>query len=354
MKLRKMTLNINGADRMFICDPEKDTLADVVRRLGLTGTKIGCGTGVCGSCSLILNGEVIRSCTKKITKVEEYSEVLTIEGIGAPRHLHPLQVAFMHYGGVQCGFCTPGFIVSAYALLEKNNHPTREEVRDHFQKTRNICRCTGYKQIVDAVMMAAKVVRGECSIDEIKVDEGKPGDYYGKPIVRPAALAKVCGLADYGDDIELKMPENSLHAVMVQPKVAHHAKIKNINIEEAQAMPGVYKVVTHKDVKGSNRLNMFQFTPRSLATKQSHILLQEDKIHNYGDIVALVVADTKAHAKDAAAKVTIDYEPLPEYLNYLEAVMPDAVRIHEDHPNMWSMQPTIKGAGHDTDKLFDD
>ena len=109
--------NINGADRMFICNPEKDTLADVLRRLGLTGTKVGCGTGVCGACSVLLNGKVIRSCTRKIRTVEEYSQVLTIEGIGIPRHLHPLQEAWMHMGAVQCGFCVPGFIVSAYGLL---------------------------------------------------------------------------------------------------------------------------------------------------------------------------------------------------------------------------------------------
>jgi len=354
MKLRKMTLNINGADRTFICDPEKDTLADVVRRLGLTGTKVGCGTGVCGSCTVLLNGKLTKSCIKKIAKVEEYSELLTIEGIGTPRHLHPLQVAFMHHGAVQCGFCTPGFIVAAYALLEQNNDPTREEVRDWFHKNRNLCRCTGYKQIVNSVMEAAKVVRGECSIEDIMVYEGKPGDYYGKPIVRPAALAKVCGVCDYGDDVELKMPANSLHAVMVQPRVTHHAKIKKINTEEAEKMPGVYKIVTHKDVKGSNRLNMFQFTARCLATEQSHILLAEDKIFNYGDCVALAVADTKEHAQAAAEKVTIEYEQLPEYLNYLEAVMPDAVRIHDDHPNMWNLQPTLKGAGHDTPKLFED
>ena len=164
MKLRKMVLNINGVDRIFMCDPENDRLSDVLRRLGLTGVKVGCGTGVCGSCSVILNGQVIRSCTKKITAVEEYSKITTIEGIGTPQHLHPLQVAWMHLGAVQCGFCVPGFIVSAYALLQENPDPTREEVREWFQKTRNVCRCTGYKQIVDAVMAAAKVMRGECDI----------------------------------------------------------------------------------------------------------------------------------------------------------------------------------------------
>ncbi|MCQ4636846.1 molybdopterin-dependent oxidoreductase [Anaerovorax odorimutans] len=354
MKLRKMTLNINGADRMFICDPEKDTLADVVRRLGLTGTKVGCGSGVCGSCTVMLDGKLVRSCTKKIAKIDEYSEVVTIEGIGAPRYLHPIQVAFMHAGAVQCGFCTPGFIVSTYALLQENPDPTREEVRDWFQKNRNICRCTGYKQIVDAVMNAAKVMRGECALEDIMVKLPENKEYYGQPLVRPAALAKVCGLADYGDDIELKMPENTLHAVLVQPKVAFHAKLKSINKEEAEKMPGVYKVVTAADIKGPNRLGFMPFTPRTLATGQSHPILVEDKIFNYGDVVALVVADTKAHAQEAAKKVTIDWEQLPEYKTYLEAAMPDAMRIHDDHPNVWSEQPNVKGAGHDTPELIDE
>ncbi|MEG1973151.1 MAG: 2Fe-2S iron-sulfur cluster-binding protein, partial [Oscillospiraceae bacterium] len=126
MVLKKMWLNINGANRMFICDPEKDSLADVLRRMGLTGTKIGCGTGVCGSCSVVLDGELIRSCVRKIRMVKEYSKVITIEGIGTPTNLHPLQVAWMNCGAVQCGFCTPGFIVSSYALLIKNPNPTRE------------------------------------------------------------------------------------------------------------------------------------------------------------------------------------------------------------------------------------
>ena len=118
-----MWLNINGANRMFICNPEKDTLADVVRRMGLTGTKIGCDKGVCGSCTVLLNGKLVRACTRKVAKVEEYSRILTIEGIGTPANLHPIQVAWMNYGAVQCGFCVPGFIVSAYALLQENKNP---------------------------------------------------------------------------------------------------------------------------------------------------------------------------------------------------------------------------------------
>lgn len=348
MKLRKMWLNINGANRMLLCDPEKDSLADILRRIGLTGVKVGCGTGVCGSCSVILDGELIRSCVRKIKTVKEYSKVITIEGVGTPNHLHPLQVAWMNCGAVQCGFCTPGFIVSAYALLLKNNNPSREEVRDWFQQHRNVCRCTGYKQLVDAVMAAAKVVRGEATIEEITFQLPTDNEYYGKPLVRPTALAKVCGLADYGDDQELKMPAECLHAVMVQPRLAHHAKILNIDFSEAEKMPGVVKVITAKELKaagGSNIMAEGQFHERTTVMAPSRKVLCEDKIYRYGDAVALVVADTKDHARAAAAKVKVDLEKLPEYLSYLDAVMPDAMRIHEDTSNIFCEQPILKGVG---------
>ena len=113
MAIQRITLNINGVDRDILCNPEQDSLADVVRRLGLTGTKIGCGTGQCGACTLLLDGEVTRSCVKKMKHVRAYARVETIEGIGSPENLHPLQQAFITYAGVQCGFCSPGFIMSA-------------------------------------------------------------------------------------------------------------------------------------------------------------------------------------------------------------------------------------------------
>ncbi|MGI6727883.1 MAG: molybdopterin-dependent aldehyde oxidoreductase [Anaerovoracaceae bacterium] len=354
MKLKKMTLNINGADRMFIFNPEKDTLAIVLRRLGLTGTKIGCGTGVCGACSVILNGKVIRSCTRKMKAVEEYSKVITIEGIGTPLNPHPLQYAWVHLGAVQCGFCVPGFIVSSYGLLQENPNPTREEVRDWFQKHRNVCRCTGYKQIVDAVMEAAAIMRGEKTFEDITYDYTKDTEYYGKPLVRPAAMGKACGLTDYGDDIELKMPAETLKVVPVMPRVANHAKIINIDYSEAEKMPGVVKVITAKDIEGANRLMMYQFSPRTEAFDQVHKLLTDEKIVNYGNIVALVAADTKDHALAAAAKVKVEVEKLPEYMNYLDAVMPDAMRIHPTMKNLWSVQPLLKGDDEKVPEMIDD
>ena len=348
MKLRKMFLNINGVDRVFMCDPENDKLSDVLRRIGLTGVKVGCGTGVCGSCSVILDGKVIRSCTRKITSVPEYAKITTIEGIGTPQHLHPLQVAWMHCGAVQCGFCVPGFIVSAYQLLQENPDPTREEVRDWFQKTRNVCRCTGYKQITDAVMAAAKVMRGECAIEDIMYKAPEDGEYYGTGIVRPDALGKVTGLTDYGDDQAMKMPEGTLFAAVVQPRAAHHAKILAIHTEEAEKMPGVVKVITAKDIYaigGTNLMAEGNFHERSTVLKPSRKVLQDEKIFRYGDVVAVVVARTNKEARAAAAKVTTDLEKLPEYTSYLDAAMPDAMRIHEDTDNIFAEQPVMKGAG---------
>ena len=122
-KLSRKSLIINGVQRYVIYDPDKDSLADVLRKYGLTGTKIGCGKGVCGACTVILDKKVTRSCVMKMKRVPDFAEVVTIEGIGTPQHLHPLQQAWITNGGAQCGFCTPGFIVSAYGLRLVHEEP---------------------------------------------------------------------------------------------------------------------------------------------------------------------------------------------------------------------------------------
>ena len=163
----KKSLVINGVQRILIVEPH-ETLATVLREhLLLTGCKIGCGEGHCGACNVILDGKVTRSCLLKMEKIRDNAEITTIEGVGTLHDMHPLQVAWMAYGGAQCGFCTPGFIISAKVLLDKNPNPTREEVRDWFNKNRNLCRCTGYKPLIDATMAAAAVMRGEMSKEDL-------------------------------------------------------------------------------------------------------------------------------------------------------------------------------------------
>ena len=286
MAYKKLWLNINGANRMVVFDLEKDTLADVLRRIGLTGVKIGCGIGVCGVCSVLVDGKVVRSCVKKMKTIKEFSKIVTVEGVGTPMHLHPLQQAFIYFGGIQCGFCTPGFIVSAYQLLQENPAPTREEVRAWFKKNRNYCRCTGYKQIVDAVMAAAKVMRGEATMDEITFhNEDCNNEFYGSRLPRPSALGKVTGTVDYGEDMSLKMPSDMLHVAVVQPRVTHHANILSIDTSEAEQMPGVVKVITAKDIYaagGNNLINQYVAHPRSKITAPTRPILCDKKIVRWG------------------------------------------------------------------------
>ena len=195
------TVQINGSPKTLIA-PADTPLATILRdQLGLTGTKVGCNQGQCGACSVILNGKVVRSCITKLSRIDDGAQITTVEGIGTPDHLHPLQLAWIAHGGAQCGFCTPGFIVSAKALLDENPDPTRDEIRDWFQKHRNACRCTGYKQLVDAVTDAAKVMRGEMSADELVFKVPADNRIWGTKYPRPSAVAKVTGTLDYGADL---------------------------------------------------------------------------------------------------------------------------------------------------------
>lgn len=341
MALLKKILVINGVNRMFMCDPEQDSLADVLRRLGLTGTKIGCNKGMCGACSVILNGEVVRSCRKKVASVKDLSTVITIEGLGTAEKLHPLQLAWIVHGGVQCGFCSPGFIVSAKGLLDKNPSPTREEVRDWFQEHRNACRCTGYKPLVDAVMDAAKVLRGEMTMEELAWKMPPDGRIYNTNVPRPAAAAKVLGLCDYGNDLAYKTP-SLLHLAMVMPDVPH-ANIISVDYSAAEKAPGVQQIITYKDVKGINRIMNDLGHPRSAGDGNERPILNEGKVFRYGDVIALIAADSERHARDAVKLVKVEYEVLPEYKDALDALAGD-VEIHPGISNMLLRTPVQKGA----------
>ena len=150
-------LHINGFDRQVQVE-EKWTLLYVLREvLNLTGTKCGCKTGDCGACMVLIDGEAVTSCTQRASRLEG-KKILTIEGMSDGEHLHPIQQAFIDAGAVQCGFCIPGMILSAKALLDKNPNPTEEEVRIGIDK--NLCRCTGYEKIVEAILLAAKRMGG--------------------------------------------------------------------------------------------------------------------------------------------------------------------------------------------------
>jgi aldehyde oxidoreductase len=332
--MNKKVLIVNGIERTLIVNQEA-LLSDVLRKqLHLTGTKVGCGTGQCGACNVIVDGKLVRSCVVKMKRVENRAQITTIEGIGTALNLHPLQQAFISHGALQCGFCTPGFIVSAKALLDANSSPTREEVRDWFQKNRNACRCTGYVMIVDAVMDAAKVLRGEMPATNLEYKMPADGKVYGTCYPRPTSVAKVTGTWDFGEDMGLQLPEGTLQCALVQPEVSH-AIIKGIDTSEAEKMPGVFKVVTHKDVKGKNRITGLITFPTNKGDGWDRPILNDEKIFQFGDVVAIVCADTRENAKAAAKMVKVDLEVLPAYMNAPAAMADDAIEIHPGTPNIY-------------------
>ncbi|HAA77300.1 TPA: ferredoxin [Candidatus Latescibacteria bacterium] len=150
-----VTTNINGEETEFLCEP-RQTLLEVLRDdLNLTGSKEGCGNGNCGACSVIVDGRVVDSCLVLAVETEG-SEVTTIEGIASPEGLHPLQQKFLEHAALQCGICTPGFIVAAKALLDQEPNPSEDRIR--LWLAGNICRCTGYDKIIRAVMDAAETM----------------------------------------------------------------------------------------------------------------------------------------------------------------------------------------------------
>ena len=151
-KKQQYKITVNGKVEEFLAEPRELLIYTLRERLKLTGAHIGCGSSHCGACTVTIDGKSVKSCTMFVAQADG-SEITTIEGLGNPDSLHPLQEAFKEHHGLQCGYCTPGMITRAYRLLQENPTPTEEEVR--FGIAGNLCRCTGYQNIVKAILEAA-------------------------------------------------------------------------------------------------------------------------------------------------------------------------------------------------------
>lgn len=345
----KKTLTINGLPKTLVVDPAA-SLGDVLRKqMFLTGTKVYCNDGHCGACNVMVDGKLVISCMTKMADLADGAKVVTVEGVGTPEQLDPVQLALIATGAPQCGFCMPGFVVSAKALLNRNPDPTREDVRTWFTRHHNACRCNGYKPVVDAVMAAAAVLRGEMDRSELEFTMPADGRIWGSSYPRPSAVAKVTGTLDYGQDLGLRLPPGTLHIAMVQATVSH-ANIKAIDTSAAEAMPGVVKVVTASDIRGTNAIGGLN-APDNLGDTWDRPILCDTKVHQYGDAIALVCADTFEQAKAAAAKVKVDLEVLPAYMSAPAAMAEDALQIHPGFPNVYFTQKLVKG--EDPEPLLD-
>jgi len=317
-----MKLWVNGVEHdLEVTDDAK--LADVLRHsLGLTGTKIGCGEGQCGSCTVLLDGRPVRSCVWPARRAEG-KHVLTIEGLAAswgdPDELHPLQRAFVDHGAVQCGFCSPGAIMAAaglwHEMVDSGEAPTDELIKRAL--ARNACRCTGYASIVRAVRSAIHDYQTGEPLPPVEIETTEPLRVIGHSYPRPDAAAKVTGAARFADDYAF--PGMLVGATL---RAAHpHARILSIDTTQAKALPGVHTVLTHADVPGRNRHGLvFEDWP----------VLCDDKVRYLGDAVAIVAAETEAVAREALSLIDVAYEPLPTVASAEEARQPEAALVHED------------------------
>jgi aldehyde oxidoreductase len=330
--LKKITLTVNGVQKQINAGPDKVLLDFLREDLGLTGTKQSCDRkGQCGACTVIVDGKAVRSCLKKVADLAG-ANVITVEGLGTPDNPHLIQEAYVLTGAIQCGYCTPGMIMATKALLDQNPNPSLREIKKAL--ARNLCRCTGYRKIIDAVQLAGRFYRKETTPAEVR--SALSQKMIGGSLPRPSSLLKACGLAKFTADIKF---ENALELAAVL-STEQHAKIKSIDTAAALKMPGVAGILTADDIKGTNRI-------RYIAVDQP--ILCEDTVRTLGDPIIVVAADTRERARAAAAAVKVEYEPLPVMLTPAESLADGAYQIHRHSPNLCYSQPLIKG---DTEKAF--
>jgi CO/xanthine dehydrogenase Mo-binding subunit/aerobic-type carbon monoxide dehydrogenase small subunit (CoxS/CutS family) len=295
-----------------------ETLADLLRkRLHLTGTKVGCGEGECGACTVILNGDPILACIYPAERADGKT-ILTIEGLACKGKLHALQDAFVKYGAVQCGFCTPGQIMVAYALLQRNQNPTQEEIRDALKDT--LCRCAGYPSIENAIKAAAQSIKTGEPVDAPEIQESGTGyQVIGRTVIRPDAMEKVTGEAVYTDDLNF---DGMLYGAVKRAEVPH-AIVRKISTETARALPGVAAILTADDIPGEHNHGLVIFDWPSLVGVG-------ERVRYVGDAIAIVAAETQEMAVEAAGRIEVQFEKLPVVSDPVQARRSDAPILHEN------------------------
>jgi putative selenate reductase molybdopterin-binding subunit len=374
----ELELRINGLIKSLDGAPGESLMA-VMRREGYYSVKHGCETGECGACTILVDGVPRPSCVTLAAQVGGCT-LTTVESLGTARKLHPIQEAFIDTGAIQCGYCTPGMVLCAHALLKRNPNPTEDEVRDALSG--NLCRCTGYVKPVQAVLRAAAIMRGEevapisrPGSDENfrpwdpgrsplehaehgasggKDDAGSTGAGGGKGLTtndedvagrRTATLVDarvstelnivgkaerkvdavklVTGKPAFVDDIELR---GMLHARLLTSPHAH-AVIRDIDVSEARALPGVHAVLTYKDVQRIPYTTAGQSWPEPGPHDQYCL---DYRVRFVGDRVAAVAAETPEIAEQALKLIKVDYEVLPALLDPRKAMNSDAPRLHPE------------------------
>lgn len=303
--------------------PESDTtLLDYLRNtLHLTGTKDGCSEGACGACSVIINGKLRRACKEKLSKLEN-AEIITIEGLSG-REKQVYSYAFAKRGAVQCGFCTPGMVMAAKALIDSNPSPSEEDIRKAIRG--NICRCTGYKKIEEAILLASEMFRNNAEIPAEDMNPRLSGN-----MKRLDADEKTLGTGIYTDDIHI---DGMLYgSALRSPK----PRIRLINLDTSEALKdeGCVRIITAEDVPVNAHGHIVADWP---------VLIAKGKTSAYtGDALCLVIASKAEALERIKGKIHVEYEELDGVYSTEEAAK-DEIEVHEGRSNLFDHEHVSRG-----------
>ena len=302
------SFTVNG--KLVETEKEVSLLRFLRDDLKLKSIKDGCSQGACGTCTIIIDGKATRACVMT-TKRAQGMNIVSVEGL-SDFEKEAFVYAFGSKGAVQCGFCIPGMVMSGKALIDRNPNPTEDEIKEAIKG--NICRCTGYKKIIEGIDLAAQILRGDKKIDE----ELEKGDDFGvgSNAFRIDVRDKVLGIGEYVDDVEL---ENMLHVSAVRTKYPR-ARILDIDVSEALALEGVVAIYTSEDVP-NNKVGHIQ--------QDWDVMIPKGEVTRFvGDALCLVVAESEEILKKAKALVKVEYEVLEPVRNIDEAKAENAPKIH--------------------------
>nr|WP_315051156.1 selenium-dependent xanthine dehydrogenase [uncultured Lachnoanaerobaculum sp.] len=302
------SFTVNG--KLVETEKEVSLLRFLRDDLKLKSIKDGCSQGACGTCTIIIDGKATRACVMT-TKRAQGMNIVSVEGL-SDFEKEAFVYAFGSKGAVQCGFCIPGMVMSGKALIDRNPNPTEDEIKEAIKG--NICRCTGYKKIIEGIDLTAQILRGDRKIDE----ELEKGDDFGvgSNAFRIDVRDKVLGIGEYVDDVEL---ENMLHVSAVRTKYPR-ARILDIDVSEALALEGVVAIYTSEDVP-NNKVGHIQ--------QDWDVMIPKGEVTRFvGDALCLVVAESEEILKKAKTLVKVEYEVLEPVRNIDEAKAENAPKIH--------------------------
>ncbi len=363
MSRHDVTITLNGEKRRAGVEARKLLVHFLRDDLGVTSVHVGCDTTQCGACTVHLDGRAVKSCTILAVQVDG-AAVDTVESLSkAGGGEHPLLAAFREQHALQCGFCTPGMIMSSLELLQREPRPSEERVRAWLKG--NFCRCTGYQHIVDAIRAAAgerSVARAEAkevtsppSSPDKSTDGSATGNaaaeaspthaaqgsrFFGRPVQRREDDRHLRGHGYFTDDVRSTDAAGTLHAVLLRSPHAH-ARIRSVSVERAVEMPGVVAVVTGADLLDSvSPLPANWILPGMRVPV--HRVLADGVVRFHGEGIAVVVAVDAGAAADAVESIDVRYEPLPAVTDPWQAAQPDAPLVH----------PGLGGAAEDGNIVF--